>query len=224
MVLNEKHFKVIKSYSKPHRTYVASEEFKTGEQEILEKIKTFQSLSPKKIKSLDEFSLGELFSKIWVFNFWGNKDCYIHQILSANDLENIKKALVDLFYGRGFIEERHDHFLKRVKWSVLGSTTAELLKGIQIHIDPSVKVELIIALLKETTSVGVGVFYPERIEGQPKVDGIKTEYRKAKVKMVGYNSHIIPKYESCRELAEKTGKPLKVIYNVIHEKAKNLGF
>jgi len=116
MVLNEKHFRVIKSYLKPFRTYVASEEFKTSEQEILEKIKTFQSLTSEKIRSLDEFSLGELFSKIWAFNFWGNKDYYIHRILSANGLENIKKALIDLFYGRGSIGERYEHFLKRVKY------------------------------------------------------------------------------------------------------------
>jgi hypothetical protein len=87
----------------------------------------------------------------------------------------------------------------------------------------SQKDEIIATILKETTSIGVRVFYPEKIETQREVKEIETEYGKATVKIARYNSQIIniaPEYESCRELAEKTGKPLKVIYNVIYEKAK----
>ena len=87
----------------------------------------------------------------------------------------------------------------------------------------SKKDEIITTLLKETTSIGVRVFYPEKIEAQREVKEIKTEYGKAKVKIAKYNSQIIniaPEYESCRELAEKTGKPLKAIYNMIYEKVK----
>ncbi|MCD6130544.1 MAG: nickel pincer cofactor biosynthesis protein LarC [Candidatus Hydrothermae bacterium] len=87
------------------------------------------------------------------------------------------------------------------------------------------KDEIINTLLKETTSIGVRVFYPEKIEIQREVKEIQTEYGKAEVKIAKYNSQIIniaPEYESCRKLAEKTGKPLKVIYNMVYEKTKEV--
>lgn len=85
------------------------------------------------------------------------------------------------------------------------------------------KDEIITTLLNETTSIGVRVFYPEKIEVQREIKETETKYGKAKVKIAKYNSEIIniaPEYESCREIAEKAGKPLKAIYEIVYEKAK----
>lgn len=89
----------------------------------------------------------------------------------------------------------------------------------------SKKDEIITTLLTETTSIGVRILYPEKIKIQREVKEVKTKYGKAKVKIARYNSKIInisPEYESCRKLAEKTGKPLKEIYNIIQKRTEKL--
>ncbi|NJE13155.1 nickel pincer cofactor biosynthesis protein LarC [Thermococcus sp. LS2] len=85
------------------------------------------------------------------------------------------------------------------------------------------KDEIIGIIMKETTSIGVRVFYPEKIEAQREIIEVETGYGKARVKIAKYNSQIVniaPEYESCKEIAERSGKPLKTIYNMVYEKAK----
>jgi len=83
--------------------------------------------------------------------------------------------------------------------------------------------EITKALMEETTTIGVRISYPERLEAQREVREVETEYGRAMVKIAQYGSEIVkisPEYESCKKIAEKTGKPLRVIYNLVYEKAE----
>jgi len=70
-------------------------------------------------------------------------------------------------------------------------------------------------LFRETSTLGVRVHEIEREKLERKTKTVETEFGRVQVKL-GYEEgelvNIAPEFESCRNLAEKTGKPLKKIY------------
>ncbi|RLG01935.1 nickel pincer cofactor biosynthesis protein LarC [Thermococci archaeon] len=122
--------------------------------------------------------------------------------------------LMDKLFERGALDVGYmPIFMKKNRPGVRVSVVCPIEK----------KDEIIKTLLSETTSLGIRVYYPERIEAEREIKEIETEYGKAKVKIARYCSRIVnvaPEYESCRSIAERSGKPLKFIYNYIYQKAK----
>ncbi len=85
------------------------------------------------------------------------------------------------------------------------------------------KEEITRTLMEETTTIGLRIFYPERIEAQRELRKVNTEYGEVTVKIARYGSKIVnisPEYESCHSIATKTGKPFKLIYNLVYERAE----
>ncbi|MCF7876207.1 nickel pincer cofactor biosynthesis protein LarC [Candidatus Bipolaricaulota bacterium] len=70
-------------------------------------------------------------------------------------------------------------------------------------------------LFRETSTLGVRVHEIEREKLERKIKTVKTEFGRVQVKL-GYENgelvNIAPEFESCHDLAEKSGEPLKKIY------------
>ena len=83
------------------------------------------------------------------------------------------------------------------------------------------KERLIDVLLNETMTLGVRAHHCERIEIEREIEEVDIGYGEARVKIARYGSavKISPEYESCREIAERTGKPLIEVY----EDARRMG-
>lgn len=91
--------------------------------------------------------------------------------------------------------------------------------------DEKYKERILKIIFEETTSIGVRIFYPERIELSREKKIIKTKYGNVDVKISKYNDRIVniaPEYESCKKLAQKNKIPLKEIYNQIISEIKKL--
>ena len=74
-------------------------------------------------------------------------------------------------------------------------------------------------LFRETTTLGIRIQKILRRKLERKIRKVKTEFGEVEVKMAYLNGELVnfsPEYESCKRLAEKTGIPLKMVY----EKAK----
>lgn len=73
---------------------------------------------------------------------------------------------------------------------------------------------LIEVLLNETTTLGVRAYSCERLEIKREVEVVDIGYGKVKIKVAQYGDRtkIAPEYESCREIAEKTGRPYVEVY------------
>lgn len=88
--------------------------------------------------------------------------------------------------------------------------------------DSDKKDEMIDLIMEESTTIGVRVFNPDKIEAEREIKKVDTEYGEAKVKIARSRSNIIniaPEYESCSRLAKETGRPLKSIYNTVYQAA-----
>ncbi len=70
-------------------------------------------------------------------------------------------------------------------------------------------------LFRETSTLGVRVHEIERDKLERKIKTVETEYGRIQVKL-GYENgelvNIAPEFESCHDLAKKSGEPLKKIY------------
>ena len=91
--------------------------------------------------------------------------------------------------------------------------------------DFSNKDKIIKIIFEETTSIGVRIFYPERIELERTSEVVKTPYGNALVKISKYNGNVInisPEYEICKKIAEKNKIPIKKVYNIVMKSIKNI--
>ncbi len=69
-------------------------------------------------------------------------------------------------------------------------------------------------IFEETTTIGVRISYPKRIELEREAMNIETPYGKIPVKAGRYNGNIAnisPEYDDCKKIAKKQGIPLKRI-------------
>jgi uncharacterized protein (TIGR00299 family) protein len=84
---------------------------------------------------------------------------------------------------------------------------------------------LVETLMRESTTLGVRVSYPERYEADREIVEVKTALGPARVKMARYGGETVnmsPEYESCRQLSAQSGVPLKQVYMLVYEAAQAL--
>jgi uncharacterized protein (TIGR00299 family) protein len=82
---------------------------------------------------------------------------------------------------------------------------------------------LIQAIMRESTTLGVRVTYPERYEAERQIVEVQTELGPARVKLASYGGEMVnisPEYESCRQLSAQSGVPLKQVYTMVLEAAQ----
>jgi len=83
---------------------------------------------------------------------------------------------------------------------------------------------LVETLMRESTTLGVRVSYPERYEAEREVLDVETELGTARVKIARYAGdavNVSPEYESCRMLSVSSGVPLKEVYGIVLEAARH---
>jgi len=82
---------------------------------------------------------------------------------------------------------------------------------------------LVQTLMQESTTLGVRVTYPERYEAERRIVDVETPLGAARVKVACYGGdtvNISPEYETCRRLASECGVPLKEVYSIVLESAR----
>ncbi len=86
------------------------------------------------------------------------------------------------------------------------------------------KPDMLDILFKETTTLGVRERIDRRYCMQRKVVSVDTAYGQARVKAALMDGFVkwSPEYEDCREIAERTGKSLKEIYEIVDMGARTL--
>ena len=97
--------------------------------------------------------------------------------------------------------------------------------GIRVSVlgEPHSKATLIDALMKESTTLGVRVTYPERYEAEREVVEVPTDIGTARVKVGTYDGEVVnisPEYDSCRLLSTQSGVPLKQVYVLVLQAAR----
>lgn len=89
------------------------------------------------------------------------------------------------------------------------------------------KDRIINTLLKESSSIGVKVTYPERVEADRDIVSIDTDLGSVRVKIAKFDSDIVniaPEYEDCKEIANRNDLSLKEVYQIVNNVArKKLG-
>lgn len=112
--------------------YAKTADFKRDKKDREERSKFYQSLSKERLQSITEFELGEIISRLWASQLWGNKEYLVQKLLADNTLDTIKEKLSDLLWGEDPIERRYEGFLRTVKGLGPASIT-ELLS----HVHPT---------------------------------------------------------------------------------------
>ena len=82
---------------------------------------------------------------------------------------------------------------------------------------------LVQTIMRESTTLGVRVTYPERYEAERQIIDVETELGPARVKLASYGGEMVnvsPEYESCRQLSAQSGVPLKQVYTMVLEAAR----
>jgi uncharacterized protein (TIGR00299 family) protein len=82
---------------------------------------------------------------------------------------------------------------------------------------------LVQSIMRESTTIGVRVSYPERYEAEREIVEVETNLGTARVKVAMYEGeqvNVSPEYESCRQLSAKSGVPLKEVYAIVLEAAR----
>ncbi len=77
------------------------------------------------------------------------------------------------------------------------------------------KEKLVEIIFRETSTTGVRIFHPERVELERYIKTVNTEYGKVEVKIGKYRGKVMsisPEYESCKRVAAKRNLPLKEVY------------
>lgn len=84
---------------------------------------------------------------------------------------------------------------------------------------PAAQEGLLERLFLDSTTLGVRVQEVERVVARRWQETLATPYGELSVKVMEYGGHrrVLPEYEACRELAEKTGLPLIEIYRLVKD-------
>lgn len=82
---------------------------------------------------------------------------------------------------------------------------------------------IINTMMKESSTLGVRVSYPERFEAEREILNVQTDMGTARVKVAHFHGetvNISPEYESCRLLSHESGIPLKEVYAAALQSAR----
>ncbi len=78
-------------------------------------------------------------------------------------------------------------------------------------------------IFREASTIGIRIYYPERVELERSYEKVKTKYGTVTVKVSKYNSEVVnisPEYEECKKIASKNNIPLKEIYDIVRKSKK----
>jgi uncharacterized protein (TIGR00299 family) protein len=84
---------------------------------------------------------------------------------------------------------------------------------------PAARESLLERLFLDSTTLGVRVQEMERVAARRWQETIATPYGELLVKVMEYGGHrrVLPEYEACRQLAEKSGLPLLEVYRLVKD-------
>lgn len=97
---------------------------------------------------------------------------------------------------------------------------------LQVLLEPALQSQVIALIFAETTTLGLRMQEVSRVELGRKLEIIDTLYGSCEVKRVFLpdgGCRLIPEYEACRRLAEKSKRPLREVYEEILLLAKQTG-
>jgi uncharacterized protein (TIGR00299 family) protein len=84
---------------------------------------------------------------------------------------------------------------------------------------PAAREGLLERLFLDSTTLGVRIQEVERVAARRWQETIRTPYGELLVKVMEYGGHrrVLPEYEACRQLAEKSGLPLLEVYRLVQD-------
>ena len=117
ITLNEIQSKTLRKHIQNFKSYSTTEDFKKDTKDRKQRENLAKKLlTQEKIGSMSEFDFSQLISSLWASRIWTNKEYLVNQIIAnSNGLENIKKSLLELYYGHEDIEKRFSIFLEALK-------------------------------------------------------------------------------------------------------------
>ncbi len=130
------------------------------------------------------------------------------------------------FYGY-LMEKLFDHGALDVYFTPIQMKKNRPATEVSVMASVQDKDQIINTLLSESSSIGVKVTYPERVEADRDIVELDTDLGSVKVKIAKFDSNIVniaPEYEDCKEIAKKNDLSLKDVYQIVNNEAsKELG-
>jgi len=139
-------------------------------------------------------------------------------LLLESNIDNMNPELyghlMEVLYERGAL----DVFFTAVQMKKNRPATRVSVLGEVHH-----KEVLVETLMRESTTLGVRVTYPERYEADRRIVDVQTPLGAARAKVAYYAGdtvNVSPEYETCRRLASESGVPLKEVYSIVLQAAR----
>ncbi len=92
-----------------------TQKFNEDFKDRLDQINFYSNYSREKILKMDAEDVYDYISTLWAMLIWGNKKYVADKIIEDNGLENFRKQLADLVWGKESIEKRWDDFRSKIK-------------------------------------------------------------------------------------------------------------
>ncbi len=92
-----------------------SDQFRKDLKERSDFINYYQQFTEDKILSMNEEDIYQYLSQLWAMLIWGNKHYTVDKIIEENGLENLRKNMVNLVWGKQNISERWDSYRSEIK-------------------------------------------------------------------------------------------------------------
>ena len=92
-----------------------SDQFREDFKERSDFINYYQQFTEDKILSMNEEDIYQYLSRLWAMLIWGNKHYAVDKIIEENGLENLRKNLANLVWGKQNISERWDSYRSEIK-------------------------------------------------------------------------------------------------------------
>jgi hypothetical protein len=115
ITLTDKQNKEIERFISIFKEYTDGPDYKEDLAYRKERELFFSKITKQTIEGMTEFEFGEIISKLWATQIWGNKQYLIQKLISDNGFETLKTALKNLFFDSKPIEERYDAFARQIK-------------------------------------------------------------------------------------------------------------
>ncbi|MFQ6081935.1 MAG: nickel pincer cofactor biosynthesis protein LarC [Candidatus Aminicenantia bacterium] len=147
--------------------------------------------------------------------FYGKKELIgkkEHVLAIETNIDDVSPQLLGYFFDQAFQLGALDVFLTPIvmKKNRLATKLTILANADKIN-------NLIEAIFRETTSIGVRYFPVERVVLERKIEKVKVLNQEIKIKVAYFNDqeiNIQPEFSDCEEVARKTKKSMKEIYQL----------
>jgi len=92
-----------------------SQEYKRDMKERNDIVEYYQQWELEKLLSMNDEDVYNYLSELWAMRIWGNKRYAVDKIIEENGLNNFRRNLGELVYGKKDIVERWDYFRENIK-------------------------------------------------------------------------------------------------------------